>query len=288
MKTEIIYEDSDLFVIKKPAGLATQTARVAQADVVSELKNYMAAFGVRASGAKTPYLGIIHRLDQPVEGLLVFARNKKAAAALTEQLEGQGNAGLLNKQYYAVVCGRPLCGEGELVDYMLKDAGKTGKAVIIEDYEENTGDGRGKAGRGKSAEMPEEGTEKPNKGPEKLEKSTGGTGKEQSAEKPKKAVLRYRILQTVGMPSGEEISLADICIDTGRFHQIRAQMAHAGMALLGDEKYAGESVKTCSKRLGIRSVALCAYSLSFVHPATGERLCFEIKPGARAFSFFRL
>lgn len=258
MKTEIIYEDRDLFVIKKPAGLATQTARVAQADVVSELKNYMAASGVRASGAKTPYLGIIHRLDQPVEGLLVFARNKKAAAALTEQLEGQGNAGLLNKQYYAVVYGSPLREEGELVDYMRKDAGKTGKAVIIENYEENTGDGRGKE------------------------------DSEKSAERPKKAVLRYRILQTVGTPSGEELSLADIHIDTGRFHQIRAQMAHAGMALLGDEKYAGESVKTCSKGLGIRSVALCAYSLSFVHPVTGERLSFEIKPGTRAFSFFRL
>ncbi len=255
MKTEIIYEDSDLFVIKKPAGLATQTARVAQADVVSELKKYMAASGGQASGAKTPYLGIIHRLDQPVEGLLVFARNKKAAAALTEQLEGQGNAGLLSKQYYAVVYGRPLCGEGELVDYMLKDAGK---AVIVEDYEESTGNGRGKEGR------------------------------EKRAEKPKKAVLRYRILQTAGTFSGEEISLADIRIDTGRFHQIRAQMAHAGMALLGDEKYAGESVKICSKRLGIGSVALCAYCLSFVHPVTGERLCFEIKPGARAFSFFSL
>ena len=73
MKTEMIYEDKDLLVIRKPAGLATQSAGVGQADVVSELKNYLA----RTSGSKgQPYLGIIHRLDQPVEGLLVFAKNK--------------------------------------------------------------------------------------------------------------------------------------------------------------------------------------------------------------------
>ena len=118
MKTEMIYEDKDLLVIRKPAGLATQSAGVGQADVVSELKNYLA----RTSGSKgQPYLGIIHRLDQPVEGLLVFAKNKNAAAALTKQLGGQENSGLLNKQYYAVICGKPLSKEGQLVDYLMKE-----------------------------------------------------------------------------------------------------------------------------------------------------------------------
>lgn len=241
MKTEIIFEDKDLFVIRKPAGFATQTARVGQADVVSELKNYMAASGA----ARPPYLGIVHRLDQPVEGLLVFARNKKAAAALTRQLGGQDEDFALNKQYYAVLCGKPPQKEGTLVDYMCRDLQKTGKAVIVED------------------------------------------GAECSAT-PQKAVLRYKILQTVRPPSGGEISLADIQIDTGRFHQIRAQMAHAGMALLGDEKYADEDVKAYSDRLGIRTVALCAGSLSFVHPVTGERLYFKTEPRSAAFSFFDL
>ena len=85
MKTEILYEDGNLLVVRKPAGLATQTAGVGKADVVSELKNYLAASG----GAKPPYLGVIHRLDQPVEGLLVFAKNRQAAGALTKQLAGQ-------------------------------------------------------------------------------------------------------------------------------------------------------------------------------------------------------
>lgn len=58
MKTKIIYEDQDILICHKPAGLATQSASVSQPDVVSELKKYLGG----------GYLGIIHRLDQPVEG----------------------------------------------------------------------------------------------------------------------------------------------------------------------------------------------------------------------------
>lgn len=244
MRTEIIHEDKELLVIRKPAGLATQSAGVGQADVVSELKNYLA----RTNGAKgQPYLGIIHRLDQPVEGLLVFAKNKNAAAVLTKQLGGQENSGLLNKQYYAVFCGKPSEKEGVLVDYMYK--GPDGKAVIVNK---------------KSV----------------AENSEGQRGA--------KAVLQYRILQTVTISTGEELSLADIHIETGRFHQIRAQMANAGMALLGDVKYGDEVSENCSARLGIRTVALCAYKIAFSHPASGKLLCFETKPETKAFSFFTL
>lgn len=239
MKTEIVYEDRDVLVIRKPARLATQTARIGQPDAVSELKNYLAASGA----PKPPYLGIIHRLDQPVEGLLVFAKNKKAAGGLAGQLGGQEGERLLHKRYYAVVCGKPSPDEGTLVDEMYKDA-QTGKALI-----------------------PESGV--------------GGAAS-------KRAVLHYSILQTVKAPSGEEISLADIQIDTGRFHQIRAQMAHAGMALLGDEKYGDEGAKTLSRKMGIRSAALCAVSLSFVHPITGEQLHFQTEPRSEGFSYFKL
>lgn len=240
MKTEIIYEDRDLLVVRKPAGLASQTSRVGQADLVSELKNYLGACGSAAS----PYLGVIHRLDQPVEGLLVFAKNRKTAGKLTAQLCGQDEESSLNKQYYAVLCGSPSFQEADLVDYIYKDKG--GRAVIVG--------------------------------------SDGAKGKEGITAK--KAALHYQVRQTLRLPSGEEISLADIRIETGRFHQIRAQMAHLGTALLGDEKYGDEDARACSRRLGIRNVALCARSLSFVHPGTGKRLCFEIKPAAEVFHLF--
>ena len=118
MKTEILYEDNSILVIRKPAGLAVQSAGIGQPDVVSELKSYLAKLpGAGRPGKGEPYLGIVHRLDQPVEGLLVFAKDKKAAAALSKQL----TEGALNKHYYAVLCGYPDCPEGDLVDYLRKE-----------------------------------------------------------------------------------------------------------------------------------------------------------------------
>ena len=87
MKTEILYEDKSIMVVRKPAGLAVQSAGIGQPDVVSELKSYLAKLpDAGRQGKGEPYLGIVHRLDQPVEGLLVFAKDTKAAAALSKQL----------------------------------------------------------------------------------------------------------------------------------------------------------------------------------------------------------
>ena len=77
--------------------------------------------------------------------------------------------------------------------------------------------------------------------------------------------------------------MADIHIDTGRFHQIRAQMAHAGMPLLGDSKYGSEHSMELSRDLGVRNVALYAYSLECVHPVSGKKISFAIEPDSRAF-----
>ena len=80
MQTKILYEDNYIMVVHKPAGIAVQAGRVGQADVESELKNYLAVKGGgQAVSGKGPYLGIVHRLDQPVEGLLVFAKGCRRA-----------------------------------------------------------------------------------------------------------------------------------------------------------------------------------------------------------------
>ncbi|MDY4820255.1 MAG: RluA family pseudouridine synthase [Lachnospiraceae bacterium] len=115
MQTQIVYEDEAVLVIRKPAGLATESAGIGQKDVVSELKNYAA----KKNPGKMPYLGIVHRLDQPVEGLLVFAKTKKAAENLTAQL----GKGTLKKEYLAVVCGKVPENTGRLVDYLAKEKG---------------------------------------------------------------------------------------------------------------------------------------------------------------------
>ena len=123
MDKMIVYEDSALLVVHKPAGIATETARIGQADIVSELKNY------RKKKGEDTYIGVIHRLDQPVEGLLVFAKNQNAAKKLTNQLQD----GTLSKKYTALVAGVPAEPEGELTDYLLKDARTNLSKVVPED-----------------------------------------------------------------------------------------------------------------------------------------------------------
>lgn len=71
MAVKIIYEDKDILVCEKPAGLAVQSARISEPDMVSELKNYL------TGKQPTVYLGVVHRLDQPVSGLLVLPKIKK-------------------------------------------------------------------------------------------------------------------------------------------------------------------------------------------------------------------
>lgn len=269
MRTEIIYEDKDILVVYKPAGLATQTAKLGQADVVSELKNYM----------KQSYVGVIHRLDQPVEGLLVFAKHKKAAADLTAQLQRQSEGGSLNKHYYAVICGKLEVNQGRLVDYMYKSPENL--AVIVE--------------KAKCETVPKE-TTMSGKAEVVVQSKTNRDGNQ-----IKEAILEYEIVKHWDNVAGEaayelpkqpeeestrELALADINILTGRFHQIRAQMAHAGMPLLGDAKYGSPEAKELARALGVQTVALCAYSLEFIHPVSKKKMQFKENPRGKAFSFF--
>ncbi len=240
---EILFEDADMIVCRKPAGLATETAVVGRPDAVSELKKALAGqtrlagpagFGERPVGGE-PYLGVVHRLDQPVEGLLVFGKNKRAAARLSAQL----GEGALCKGYRAVVWGRLPHSEGTLTDYLYKD--RTGRAVIV---------------------------------PKAQAASFGA----------KRAVLRYRVLGVRELwEEGAAISLLDIQLETGRFHQIRAQMAHAGHPLLGDQKYGSRESLAGSRRLEVQTVALCACALELTHPVTGKRLHFTVEPRAQIF-----
>ena len=113
MKLEIIYEDKEIIVCYKPSGIASQTASLASQDMVSMVKNYLA----KQQKEKSPYLGVIHRLDQPVSGIMVFAKTKKAAADLSRQIQ-DGNA---NKDYLAFCCYIPEEKKGTLQHYIMKD-----------------------------------------------------------------------------------------------------------------------------------------------------------------------
>lgn len=115
MKTTILYEDQDILVCYKPAGFAVQSARPSQMDMESELRGFL----------HSAQLHVVHRLDQPVEGLLVFAKNKTSAA----KLSAQAQSGILNKHYRALVCGKLLPDSGKLVDELIKKQNGVGEVV---------------------------------------------------------------------------------------------------------------------------------------------------------------
>ncbi len=127
MNYKIVYEDKDIIVCHKMAGIPVQTGKVGAIDLVSELKNYLMK-SQSSKVIKEPYLGIVHRLDQPVEGVILFAKNQKAAGVLSKQL----TTGIMNKCYYAVAAGVPGDGEeqGILTDYLIKD-NKTNSSKVV-------------------------------------------------------------------------------------------------------------------------------------------------------------
>lgn len=123
----ILYEDADVILMHKPGGTPVQTNRLGQKDMVSILKNY------RAQKKEETYIGVIHRLDQPVEGVVLFAKNKQAAAALSSQSKERA----MDKFYRAVVYNQTgetleVGAEGTLTDYLLRD-GKTNTSKVVKE-----------------------------------------------------------------------------------------------------------------------------------------------------------
>ena len=96
----ILFEDKEIIVCRKPAGIAVQNARIGAMDLESSLKNYLAMQA--GGGRRIPYLAVIHRLDQPVEGILVFGKTPEAAKSLSAQI----TAGKMEKIYLAVTYGK--------------------------------------------------------------------------------------------------------------------------------------------------------------------------------------
>lgn len=123
MGLNTLYEDDELLVIKKDAGTPVQAGKMRIMDLEGIIKRELY---MRNPKGGEPYLGIVHRLDQPVEGVMVFAKNPKAAAALSKQVTD----GTMKKHYLALVCGKPSEKEGTLVDYIQKD-GRSNTSKVV-------------------------------------------------------------------------------------------------------------------------------------------------------------
>ena len=123
MGLNIIFEDEHILVVKKDAGIPVQAGKLRIMDLQGLIKNEL--YKRNRKGGE-PYLGLIHRLDQPVEGVMVFAKTPLAAGSLSEQVTD----GRMKKHYLALLCGKPSEDSGKLVDYLLKD-GRTNTSSVV-------------------------------------------------------------------------------------------------------------------------------------------------------------
>ena len=214
----ILYEDNHLIVVEKPPNLPVQADASGDADLLTLLKDYIKE-KYQKPGAV--YLGLVHRLDRPVGGVMVFARTSKAAARLSAQFASRSS----HKRYAALVSGLPM-GRARLSGFLARE--EDGNASMT--------------------------------GPE--------------APGAKTAELSYERLTRRG-----EVSLLDVWLLTGRHHQIRCQLADAGLPIWGDQRYNAKAVPG-------EQIALWAYALSFEHPTKKEPMRFVCLPHGAAWRPF--
>ena len=183
----VLFEDNHLLVIHKPAGILSQPGPAGQEDILNQSKEYIREKYHKPGNV---FLGLVHRLDYGVSGVMVFARTSKAASRLSEQFRERS----VEKKYEAIVSG-----------------------VVREE----TGVLSGKLIKDKEARRAEIGDDDPE-------------GEGEDARLTYKVVDRGEI-RSKGHRSA--ISVLEIQLETGKFHQIRAQLAAAGHPIVGDAKY---------------------------------------------------
>lgn len=275
----IVYEDDDICVCHKPSGVLTQSDRGFSQDMVSALMTYE-----RKKGVKAPFIAPVNRLDRPVEGLVLYAKNSRSAAPLT----GQITSGEVDKCYYAVV---NITGGNSMEDMQKKLHDR--ERTTLEDY--------------------------------LLKDSKTNMSKvvPENTQGAKKAVLEYQVLD---MDTDGKRAFLKVKLHTGRHHQIRVQLANAGLPILDDTKYgivcdakysivcdtkhgsvndiqdsavrdtkyggdssAGDSFAAVKKNVAGKhsdNLALCSYRLVFTHPVTKKKLVFEVEPKGKSFMNF--
>lgn len=207
---KIIYEDNHVLVAVKPPNMLSQADATGDTDILTWLKEDIK---VRYNKPGRVYLGLVHRLDRPVGGLMVFARTSKAAARLSQQMQQH----LMGREYLCIVTGE-VKDSFTLTDYLVKD--------------------------------------------EKVNKVTVCDSDRKGAQ--------CAILHGECIARRNGTALCAIRLETGRNHQIRVQMSHAGAPLWGDNRY-GNGIPG-------QQIALWGYKLTFEHPTTHEIMTFYDVP----------
>ena len=122
---KVIYEDNHIIVVEKPVNVPSQQDKTNDIDMLTIIKQYLKE---KYNKPGNVYLGLIHRLDRPVGGVMVFAKTSKAAARLSEQVRNKE----FKKKYLAIVDGKMENGSGVLEDYLLKNERNNTSKVVEE------------------------------------------------------------------------------------------------------------------------------------------------------------
>ena len=239
----VVWEDADLAVIDKPAGMVVHPAPGSPSGtLVNALVHHFGAGLSGTGGAARP--GIVHRIDKDTSGLLVVAKSDRAHHGLARQFEAHS----VTRRYLAVVHGAPSAADPRLRG-LRGIAFEPGGILRIA-----TNLARHRTDRQRQAVLFE-----------------GG----------RHAVTRVRPLRVFGVPPAA--ALVECWLETGRTHQIRVHLSYAGHALVGDGTYGGRRrVRAAGLPPGAAEAAdgfprqaLHAATLGFAHPATGAELAFE-------------
>ncbi len=209
----ILYEDNHLVVVNKPVNLLVQGDSSGDPVLLDEMKEYIR---VRDSKPGRVFLGVIHRLDRPVSGLVILAKTGKALSRMNEIFRRKE----VTKTYWAIVGRIPDPPEGRLAHYLRKNASQNKSYVV--------------------------------NGP-------GGESRE--------AILSYRLIGR-----SDRYFLLEVDLETGRHHQIRAQLAAIGCPIRGDLKYGYPRSNPDG------GISLHARRIRFMHPVKKEWLVIEADP----------
>lgn len=205
IQSQIVFEDNHLLIINKKAGQLVQGDKTGDASLLDLIKDFIKK---RDQKPGNVFLGLVHRIDRPTSGLVIYAKTSKALSRLTQMVKNRE----IKKTYWAVVAKNEIPKAHRLVHYLQKNE-KNNKATVFP-------------------------------------KATDGA---------KEAILNYEIIKTL-----DNFQLLEIDLETGRHHQIRAQLAKIGVPIKGDLKYGSPRSNPDG------GIHLHARKLAFKHPVSKE------------------
>ncbi|MPS63561.1 MAG: RNA pseudouridine synthase [Chryseobacterium sp.] len=207
MKEQIVYEDNHILVVNKKVGQLVQGDKTGDESLLELIKDFIKK---RDDKPGNVFLGLVHRIDRPTSGLVIYAKTSKALSRLTQMVKNRE----VKKTYWAVVAKEMIPQSQRLVHYLKKNE-KNNKAIVFP-------------------------------------KATDGA---------KEAILTYKVIKTL-----DNYLLLEIDLETGRHHQIRAQLSKIGIPIKGDLKYGSPRSNSDG------GINLHARKLEFIHPVTKEKI----------------